>query len=82
MKTDFSTLIFSDEYRATLNELDEWASRYVFHENSQPPCLRKQQWGGVVMFLDSIVDQQNYRYLQSWLSSLGGIRHRNSKALN
>lgn len=34
MKSDFSTLSFSDESRAILDEPDHWVKGYVLHGNS------------------------------------------------
>lgn len=46
MKNFFSTVILSDEYRATLLGPDVWHRGWVFHGNRQPTQLGRQQRGG------------------------------------
>lgn len=40
MKTDFSTEMFSDEYKAILDTSDGWATGSVLNRNSQSIQLR------------------------------------------
>lgn len=44
MKTVFSTIILSDESRATLDEFDGWVRVWSLHGNSQPLWRRGQKW--------------------------------------
>lgn len=51
MKTDFLTIVFSDECKASLDRFGVW----VFQENSQPTWFRGKWGRHEVMFWASIV---------------------------
>ena len=55
MKVDFSKVIFTDECRATLDGLDDWARGWIIQGQSIPTRLRQQQGGGGVMFWATVV---------------------------
>ena len=50
MKLDFSTVIFTDECRATLDGPDGWRKGWVIEGREAPWVVRRQQGGGGVMF--------------------------------
>lgn len=56
MKIDFSTVLFTDECRATLDGPDGWSKGWVSIGGNRPHRLRRQQGGGGVMFWAGIVD--------------------------
>ena len=55
MKTDFSSVTFTDKCRATLDEPDGWAGGWIFWKDSAPVRVRRQQGGVGVMFWAAIV---------------------------
>ena len=55
LKLDFSTVIFTDECRATLDGPDGWRRGWVLDKRSVPGVMRRQQGGGGVMFWAAIV---------------------------
>ncbi|KAF4718522.1 hypothetical protein FOZ63_011875, partial [Perkinsus olseni] len=56
IKRDFSTVLWTDECRATLDGPDAWASGWILHGTSPPPRMKRQQKGGGVMFWAGIID--------------------------
>lgn len=58
MKTDFSTVLFTDECRATLDGPDGWSSGWLRHGCTAPERLRRQQGGGGVMFWAGIIGKE------------------------
>ena len=56
MKRDFSTVIFTDECRATLDGPDGWAKGWVAQGRVASVRLKRQQSGGGVMFWAAIVN--------------------------
>ena len=50
MKTDFSSVIFTDECRAILDGRDGWARGWISFNDSAPVRAREQQGGGGVCF--------------------------------
>ena len=48
MKTNFQTVLFTDECRATLDGPDGWASGWLVDGHHVPTRLRRQQGGGAV----------------------------------
>ncbi len=55
LKTVFSKVLFTDEYRANIDGLDSWASGWVLNNQSVGTHMRHQQAVGGVMFLASII---------------------------
>ncbi|CAI9567366.1 unnamed protein product [Staurois parvus] len=55
MKTNFQTVLFTDEYRATLDGPDGWSSGWLVEGHPVPTRLRRQQGGGGVMFWAGIM---------------------------
>ena len=55
LKQDFSYVIFTDEYRATLDGPDGWRQGWVTDNQSVPVIMRRQQGGGGVIFWAAIV---------------------------
>ena len=58
MKTNFETVIFTDECRATLDGPDGWAKGWVLYDKDTAPGIRRQQGGGGIMFWAGIVGSQ------------------------
>ena len=58
MKTNFDSVIFTDECRATLDGPDGWSKGWLRNEVRIPPRLRRQQGGGGVMFWAGIVGEK------------------------
>ncbi|CAI9583058.1 unnamed protein product [Staurois parvus] len=54
-KTNFQTVLFTDECRATLDGPDGWSSGWLVDGHSVPTRLRRQQSGGGVMFWAGIM---------------------------
>ena len=50
MKTDFKNVIFTDEFRVTLDGPDGWASGWILNGHQPGVRIRRQQGGGGVMF--------------------------------
>ncbi|CAI9590859.1 unnamed protein product [Staurois parvus] len=50
MKTNFQTVLFTDECHATLDGPDGWGSGWLVDGHPIPTRLRRQQGGGGVMF--------------------------------
>ena len=61
MEPDFSSVIFADECRTTLDAPDGWASGWIFFNHSAPVRARRQQGGGAVMFWAAIVGDSTIR---------------------
>lgn len=59
MKIDFSTIIFSDECRAALEELVGWPKVWV-----QPIRFGRQLWGGTILFCVSVVGSKIIGYFK------------------
>lgn len=55
LKTDFQTVLFTDEMRATLDGPDGWAKSWTAHGSSRPQRIRRQQGGGGVMMWAGIL---------------------------
>lgn len=55
MKTNFQTVLFTDECRATLDGQDGWSSGWLV---DVPPKLQRQQGGGGVMFWARIIGRE------------------------
>ncbi|CAI9606954.1 unnamed protein product [Staurois parvus] len=55
MKTNFQTVLFTDECRATLDGPDGWSSGWLVDGHPVPTRLRRQQGGGGVMFWAGIM---------------------------
>ena len=56
MKVDFSrVMIFTDEFRATLDRPDGWAQGWVSPNHSPPVQMSRQQGEGEVMFWAAII---------------------------
>ena len=58
MKCDFSTVIFTDECRATLDGPDCWTQGWLREGQAEQVRLRRQQGGGGVMFWAGIVNDE------------------------
>lgn len=58
LKTDFRSVLFTDEMRATLDGPDGWASGWVPAAGWTPARMRRQQGGGGVMVWAGIVNNQ------------------------
>ena len=58
MKCDFSTVIFTDECRATLDGPDCWSRGWLREGQDEQVRLRRQQGGGGVMFWAGIVNDE------------------------
>ncbi len=58
MKTNFQTVLFTDECRATLDGPDEWSSGWLVDGHHVPTRLRRQQGGGGVMFWAGIMGRE------------------------
>ena len=58
MKCDFSTVIFTDECRATLDGPDCWSRGWLGDGQDEKVRLRRQQGGGGVMFWAAIVNDE------------------------
>lgn len=58
LKTDFSTVIFTDESRVTLDGPDGWCKGWVFQEREPPSRMRRQQGGGGIMIWAGIVNDK------------------------
>ena len=61
MKTDFSSVIFTDECRTTLDGPDGWARGWISCNDSAPVRARRQQGGGGVIFWAATVDDSIIR---------------------
>lgn len=46
VNTDFSTVNFTDQCRATSDGADGWPSSWIFQGNRQLTEMRKQKYGG------------------------------------
>ena len=55
METDFSSVIFADACRGTLDGPDGWARGWISFKDSVPVRARRQHGGGAVMFWAAIV---------------------------
>lgn len=58
MKTDFSTVLFTDECRATLDGPDGWSRGWIIDGDTTPNRFRRQQGGGGVMFWGAIINDE------------------------
>ncbi len=58
MKTNFQTVWFTDECRATLDGPDGWSSGWLKDGHHVPTRLRRQQGGGWVMFWAGIMGRE------------------------
>ena len=58
MKTNFQTVLFTDECRATLDGPDGWSSGWLVNGHHVPTRLRRQQGGGGVMFWAGIMGRE------------------------
>lgn len=58
MKTNFQTVLFTDECRATLDGPDGWSSGWLVDGHPVPTRLRHQQGGGGVMFWAGIMGRE------------------------
>ncbi len=58
MKTNFQTVLFTDECRATLDGPDGWSSGWLVDGHHFPTRLRRQQGGGGVMFRAGIMGRE------------------------
>ncbi len=58
MKTNFQTVLFTDECRATLDGPDGWSSGWLVDGHHVPTRLRHQQGGGGVMFWAGIMGRE------------------------
>lgn len=58
MKTNFQTVLFTDECRATLDGPDGWSSGWLVDGHHVPIRLRRQQGGGGVMFWAGIMGRE------------------------
>ncbi|KAL6456377.1 hypothetical protein MHYP_G00349200 [Metynnis hypsauchen] len=58
MKTNFQTVLFTDECRATLDGPDGWSSGWLVDGHHVPTRLRRQQGGGGVMFWAGMMGRQ------------------------
>ncbi|KAF4647351.1 hypothetical protein FOZ61_004295, partial [Perkinsus olseni] len=58
LKRDFSTVIWTDEARATLDGPDNWATGWILNGSTTPVRVRRQQGGGGVMIWAAIVGDQ------------------------
>ncbi len=57
-KTNFQTILFIDECRATLDGPDGWSSGWLVDGHHFPTRLRRQQGGGGVMFWAGIMGRE------------------------
>ncbi|CAI9619738.1 unnamed protein product [Staurois parvus] len=55
MKTNFQTVLFTDECRATLDGPDGWSSGWLVDGHPVPTRVQRQQGGGGVMFWAGIM---------------------------
>ena len=55
LKQDFSYVIFTDEYRATLDGTDGWRQGWVMDKESVPVIMKRQHGGGGSMFWAALV---------------------------
>ena len=58
MKTNFQTVLFTDECHATLDGPDGWSSGWLVDGHHVPTRLRRQQGGGGVMFWAGIMGSE------------------------
>ncbi len=58
MKTNFQTVLFTDECCATLDGPDGWSSGWLVDGHHFPTRLRRQQGGGGVMFWAGIMGRE------------------------
>lgn len=58
MKTDFKTVLFTDECRATLDGPDGWSGGWLVDGHPMQTRLRRQQGGGGVMFWAGIMGRE------------------------
>ena len=58
MKTDFKTVLFTDECRATLDGPDGWSGGWLVDGHPMQTKLRRQQGGGGVMFWAGIMGRE------------------------
>ncbi len=58
MKTNFQTVLFTDECRVTLDGPDGWRSGWLVDGHHVPTRLRRQQGGGGVMFWAGIMGRE------------------------
>ena len=58
MKCDFSTVIFTDECRETLDGPDFWSRVCLGEVQDEQVKLRRQQGGGDVFFWAAIVNDE------------------------
>ncbi|KAM9811272.1 uncharacterized protein LOC133156020 isoform X2 [Syngnathus typhle] len=58
MKTNFQTVLFTDECRATLDGPDGWSRGWLVDGHHSPTRLRRQQGGGGVMFWAGIMGRE------------------------
>ncbi|KAL6468680.1 hypothetical protein MHYP_G00222040 [Metynnis hypsauchen] len=58
MKTDFKTVLFTDECRATLDGPDGWSGGWLVDGHPMQTRLRRQQRGGGVMFWAGIMGRE------------------------
>ena len=58
MKTNFQTVLFTDECRATLDGPDGWSRGWLVNGHHVPTRLRRQQGGGGVMFWAGIMGRE------------------------
>ncbi len=58
MKTNFQTVLFTDECHATLDGPDRWSSGWLVDGHHVPTRLRRHQGGGGVMFWAGIMGRE------------------------
>ena len=58
MKTNFQAVLFTDEYRVTLDGPDGWNSGWLADGHHVPTRLRRQQGGSGVMFRAGIMGRE------------------------
>ena len=58
VKTDFQTVLFTDDYRATLDEPVGWCRGCLVTGCIKPSRVRRQQGGGGVMFWAGIIGNE------------------------
>ena len=58
MKTNFQTVLFTDECRATLDGPDGWSRGWLVNGHHVPTRLRRQQGGSGVMFWAGIMGRE------------------------
>ena len=58
MKTNFKNVLFTDEFRATLDGPDGWMSDWLLNSTTPQGKIRRQQGSGGVMIWAGIINNQ------------------------